>query len=555
MSCATKQNNSHSYDTIIIGAGVSGLACAARLFQHQARTKSNRSILVLEARDRIGGRVGSVRVNGCRLDTGANWIHGIGTKERPNPLMDILPKKRVKQLSGSVAFKPPPPPQDGKRDEDGWELVNPPAETGTPEPASAKDDDRVIPPEIAGDLMGTMWMLFDSLHETANSTSADKAKSITMLKAIADLEVFQNAFNEVPESYHEALRAMPQFIENMEAAPLVAQSAETDTDAPGMGLLEYAIDDFDGDQVFVQDGYTAVVEDLAKGVVDSGLVELGAEIESIRWDKSPLTVSIKDRSTFEAKNVVCTLPLGVLKDRHATIFDPPLPKEKRESIESLGFGTLDKVFLVYDRAWWTEGPFNKIIGKGVVRPPTESESTVDTSAKEPDILMGYTHDLAGLAIHPNGKSEPGMRNLSLINLHSLTGFPVLSCFVSCGNARHIESLSDSKAQALLHDNLTTWFGREIPKPAGVHVTRWADDPFSQGSYSHMITGRSETKHRVDFQKAIDVDEISRLGFAGEHTSKTHFATVHGALISGWREADAIIEGWEKGLSIVDGLDV
>jgi phytoene dehydrogenase-like protein len=63
------QDNARHYDTIIIGAGMSGLACAAKLSEHPSYQNGKR-LLVLEARDRIGGRIGSVHVNGNRLDTG-----------------------------------------------------------------------------------------------------------------------------------------------------------------------------------------------------------------------------------------------------------------------------------------------------------------------------------------------------------------------------------------------------------------------------------------------------------------------------------------------------
>ncbi|CAI7653045.1 unnamed protein product, partial [Penicillium discolor] len=57
-------------DTIVVGAGVAGLT-AARLLRDAGRT-----VVVLEARDRIGGRVHTDRSDGT-LDLGASWIHGI----------------------------------------------------------------------------------------------------------------------------------------------------------------------------------------------------------------------------------------------------------------------------------------------------------------------------------------------------------------------------------------------------------------------------------------------------------------------------------------------
>ncbi|MEM1140793.1 MAG: FAD-dependent oxidoreductase, partial [Pseudomonadota bacterium] len=46
-----------------------------------------------------------------------------------------------------------------------------------------------------------------------------------------------------------------------------------------------------------------------------------------------------------------TVPLGVLK-RGAIQFEPDLPPRKRGAIQRIGMGTLDKVFLLYDEAFW-----------------------------------------------------------------------------------------------------------------------------------------------------------------------------------------------------------
>ena len=501
------------YDTIVIGAGISGLACANRLQQHLPNSR----IKVLEARDRVGGRINSVHKNGCRLDTGANWIHGVGTKDRPNPLMEILPDKRYKQIGGGVMFRPPP--KDGTEDD---------------------KENLMIPMEHLGMLMQAMWGMIGELHEVSAETPSEESKCTTLLQAIQKSEMFREAFEELPEKYHSTLRGVPQFIENMEAAPLVSSSAEAPYTKPGVGLLEYAIDDFDGDQVFLVEGYTPIIEELARPVQEASMIDTSTKVGSIDWSDSPVKIQTSN-GTYTTKAVVLSIPLGVLKERHQSFFKPELPKPKLEAIESLGFGTLDKIFLVYLHAWWAEEPYSSFFKDG----KRLNDSPYNDQSLEDDVhtFMGFTHDLAGLSISPDKSAEEGPRIVSFINLNALTGYPVLGVFVSCSNALTVEKMSDEEAGDFAHSNFTSWLPSHLPKPPkpeAVHVTRWAQDEFSMGSYSHMITGISELRHREEFHTPLSSDKGAILRFAGEHTSSNHFATAHGALISGWREADAII---------------
>ncbi|MGY4649355.1 FAD-dependent oxidoreductase [Mycobacterium sp. URHB0021] len=57
----------------------------------------------------------------------------------------------------------------------------------------------------------------------------------------------------------------------------------------------------------------------------------------------------------EGGRVIVTVPLGVLKARTID-FDPPLPEAKRQAIERLGFGVLDKVVLAFGQPFWPNPP-------------------------------------------------------------------------------------------------------------------------------------------------------------------------------------------------------
>lgn len=551
MAALTPTQSQH-YDLLILGAGMSGLACASRLYEHEHFKKKNR-LLVLEGRERIGGRIEAVHSNGCRLDTGANWIHGVGTEERPNPLMGVLPHKRYRSLSGSVIFRAPHDELEDDIEGTYEQSLDHQPWVKVPSPrlplhgdGPRRDSDMVIPKNVAEKLMGSLWSMVGSLHEAA-AEDLEKAKDTPMLQAIIETEELGEAYEAAPEEYHRSISAIPQFLENMEAAPLAAQSAENPAGHRGMSLLEFGIDDFEGDQVFLQDGYAAVIDEVAKELKQDDLIQLGVRIKRIDWTKSLIKVETSS-GLYTAKQVVCSLPLGVLQhhtEAPSAIFVPPLPSEKQSAIKSLGFGTLDKVMLVYQAAWWTEEPYMSIFQKGLIRRPLSIDAgdVADESdgASPPDTIMGFTGELPGIEIHEDGTTTPGLRILSLINLDSLTGFPALSAFVSCANAVQVEAMTDKQAGGMVHRALTSWLGREPPRPDAVHVSRWAADEFARGSYSHMITGLSTSQHREEFQQPVVNRDGGVLRFAGEHTSRDHFATVHGALLSGWREADAVLE--------------
>ncbi|CAI6341865.1 unnamed protein product [Periconia digitata] len=505
----TEVRNPVHYDTIVLGAGISGLAFASRLLQEQGNISEANQLQVLEARDRIGGRIASVHVEDCRLDTGANWIHGTGDAERPNPLMDILPNKRYRPMEGSVLFRAP-----GEEDD---------THTG---------GSLLVPTRVAGLIVVCAQSAMEAVQDSA-SIPAEFAKNISVLQFLVSTKAFQSAFELVPKEYHRTLGALFQGIEGIEAAPLVAQSTEPrrPESKPGVGILEYAVDYFNGEQAFLQDGYTAVVDEFAKPLANADAITLETVITRVFWARNPIVIET-NRGDFTAREVVCTFPLGVLKDSNAdALFVPNLPEDKQEAINNLGFGTLDKVFAIYSTPWWNDEPYRSIL--------IQTEGQDETEL--PDSFLGFASGLGGIFIDRNGSVSPGVYRTPVMNLHSLTGQPVLCTFVSCKTATEVEAMADEDIGALFHRTLTEWFGIEPPAPNAIHVTRWSQDPYSRGSYSHYITGLSEAKHRKVLQEPIINEFGGVLRFAGEHCSQDHFAMVHGALLDGWRAAEASLQ--------------
>jgi len=72
-------------------------------------------------------------------------------------------------------------------------------------------------------------------------------------------------------------------------------------------------------------------------------------VTEVPINETNVKINCEDGSVYYADHVICTIPLGVLKDISDTLFNPQLPLYKETSIKNLLFGTVDKIFLEYDR--------------------------------------------------------------------------------------------------------------------------------------------------------------------------------------------------------------
>ena len=88
----------------------------------------------------------------------------------------------------------------------------------------------------------------------------------------------------------------------------------------------------------------------------------------------------------------------------------------------------------------------------------------------------------------------------------------------------------------------TWKYPDIPDPVSILITRWHSNPHTCGSYSYQSTA-SEVASVTSETLA---EPVRGLLFAGEATHGCYFSTVHGAIESGYREADRILKQQEQG---------
>ena len=244
-----------------------------------------------------------------------------------------------------------------------------------------------------------------------------------------------------------------------------------------------------GDQLLEQ-GYTALVEALASGLD----VRLEEPVVRVEHDARGVTVTTPS-GEHAGSHAIVTVPLGVLQ-QGSIVFRPPLSPEKTEAIERLDMGNLEKVILRFETAFWRPG-----------------EGTAH---------LAYVGD-------PPGEFPV------FFDFSEHAGAPTLVALIGGQSARDmIDSKRDDEIVARALEVLGEILGREIPEPRAAVVTRWRDDPFSRGSYSYLPIGASP-----DDMRALGAPESERLLFAGEATVPEAYGTVHGALLSGLREARRI----------------
>jgi len=299
---------------------------------------------------------------------------------------------------------------------------------------------------------------------------------------------------EMGSSVAQGLDEVVRSIEDDDERAILRSWMETMTRSalaadPGALSLKHLDSDesFGGpDHTFPQ-GYDQIVGVLAQGVG----VWLNWPVREIRHGRKGVLV-MGERGSVEGDAVIVSVPLGVLQ-AETIRFDPPLPQGQREAIGRLGMGVLDKVVLRFDTPAWPEE--TRIIG-----------------------LLNR-----GPALSPGFWVQPGAPGI-------ITGF------IGGGQARALALQSDEAIVDAVMAPLRKAYGRGLGSPKGVRITRWAQDPWARGSYSHVVAGHTPVD-RVMASRALG----GRVYFAGEATVTDYPATVHGALLSGRRAAEEVME--------------
>ena len=281
---------------LVVGAGMAGLSAARSL------ADAGWPVRVIEARDRIGGRVYTSRDWGVPLEMGASWISGT----LDNPLMELARKAQAQLIP---------------TDYYGWAKL-------------------AVDPQLQPlDYNPGTWRKFverarDQVDSGSLGAAVDAAATDEELSASDRAQLAFYLTTEIANEY---------------AANANQLSATTFDDG------EYAA----GDQDVVANGYDALPRLVANGLE----IVLNTPVTAIAQRDNSVVVQAGNRS-FAGSAAIVTVPLGVLKSGAIT-FDPPLPDGHTHAVNALGFGVLSKSYFRFNRRTWdVENAFYQFLGTG-----------------------------------------------------------------------------------------------------------------------------------------------------------------------------------------------
>ena len=418
--------NPNGKTVLVIGAGISGLAAAKKL------EDNGFTVIVLEAQEKIGGRLRTDRSMGIAFDEGASWIHG----PNGNPITKLASQ------AGANTY--------------------------------LTDDDNLA--------------VFDNNGTAYSDAFLDRqyTKFENALNAVRRAGTKQQSFQTIFNSLY------PTQANNRLWKYMLSAYLEFDTGGDISKLSsKYFYDDeaFPGKDVIVTNGYDKVANLLGQGLD----IRLNSRVTEINYNATKSLVKVNGNS-IEADYVIVSVPLGVLKNSSIS-FQPSLPATKLSAIQNIQMGNVNKFLFIWDTPFW------------------------DTNIQ----YIGYTPETKGKFNY--------LMNMKKF-LPTING---LMTFAHGDYATVTETMTDAQIKNEVMAQLKTIYGNSIPNPTNMLRTKWGQNINTFGAYSFATNGTTS----ADFE-TMATEINNKLFFAGEHTERDYRASVHGAYLSGIREADKII---------------
>lgn len=580
----------------IIGAGIAGLSAARALFAGGLQ-----NLTIFEAANRIGGRIHTVPFGDHHLELGAQWLHG----QQENVLYrfaeehQLLPADPVAEcgVQGAGAWL---------RDDDGGLEI----EEGGREEA------------LVEALIAWLDASKAALGERINGRKEEEEGEIEPVKKKKNMfEYFSAALDrfiafEGPLAERDV--RLCKMVFRWFILFEVIDNAAAEGDLRQISHLSYSeYEECEGvvELVNLQHGYGSLIRALVKGLPleDDNFLRLktavrrveplmmkmsscdgGKQVPKVKLLTRKLSydVELEEELTkdFEAlddeeeededeveehlfDHVIVTSSLGFLKEqlqleekKSRSFFGFCLPPEKTALITALGFGTIAKIFLHFERPFWREGER----GFQVLWTPRTAQSGDQHSYEGDDDEDDEGEDVV---VKEDGNSF-WLRSIQ--SFDAVRGQPhLLMAWVGSPGAEAVERMSKgriARACGRLLRRIVPSSRLKTPSeetviedPSAVVCSRWHSHPFIRGAYSNRTVAYEQLSGAAFDGAGAGVDLLAKpvtvgdlfssssadadadddtdrplVLFAGEATDRTHYSTTDGAARSGAREAARLL---------------
>ncbi|KAH8699253.1 putative flavin-containing amine oxidase [Talaromyces proteolyticus] len=495
----------------IIGAGVSGLRCADILGQNGAK------VTILEARDRIGGRITQAEVGGNLVDIGANWIHGT----EGNPV------DQISRISDTTTCE-----------WDGRETVF---------DSSGKLLDEATTIKIAE----WMWTTVDKGFDYST-----KSKDIIP----PDMSLFDFCCQQLEKTNFTpeeklACQEFAKFWGAYVGEPVERQSMK-------FFCLEECIE---GTNLFVASTYKNILAHISKLALkhadlhlNSPVINIEASQRDFNIDRQ-ITVTTAGGQKYHFDDVIVTCPLGWLK-KNKSVFKPSLSPRLSSAIDNISYGRLEKIYVTFPRAFWHIPTERKSMGGIGISVTNGPDIVFDSNAEDyPPVHTQW--------LQPNYVKAPsteGSWNMQCVSLAALPpncAHPTLLFYIYGPCAAYVvSSIKDLEESSLEYDEFLDNFVRPfyslLPgycassndcKPTGFLASKWISDDYAgNGSYANFQVGLQAGDRDIETMR-IGMGPDRGIWFAGEHTAPfVGLGTTTGAYWSGERAAGQICDLYSLG---------
>ena len=342
----SEQDQTGSADVVIVGAGFAGLTAARKLM------REGRKVVVLEARDRVGGRVKGGKLAGCAVDVGGMWVGPTQT--------------RLLELIKEYGLHTTPQFEDGK----GVVELNGKRRLPEREAMGFDSETEAEYERVVGELnqlsglvpLDTPWTM-PKAEELDDMTVEDWFESKTKNKSLLSYFQLQTRGLFTADPFQMSflyflfyLRSGDNFdtligYENAAQAFLVKET---------MHHLA-----------------ARIAEDLGKKIV------MEAPVRAIAQDASGVTVS-SEKGKWRADSAIVAIPLP-LSVRIA--YDPPLTAERDILAQHMPMGSVIKYWVAYEKPFWREHGLNGLMVSDT--PPTDFFSDASPPEGRPGFLVGF----------------------------------------------------------------------------------------------------------------------------------------------------------------------